>query len=76
VFYDRVYCYRSHRRDSFDNARYESAAGFWTVLDHQRIRGMGWWHEIVRVTAQGTPDEQGWVEDIERDFIVVPSSDI
>lgn len=42
--------------------------GFWTVVEADHVPGVGWWHKIVRGDG-----EMGWVEDLQKEFVVVQS---
>ena len=68
MFYDRVRCPVSHRKDAYAGRRNVLGHGYWTVLGSYRVRGVGWsswWHEIVRGDG-----EQGWVDNLQNDFVV------
>ncbi len=63
--WDRVYNSVSHRRAADAQPRRVPGRGYWTVVERHSIRGVGWWHKIVRGDG-----EMGWVEDVQKDFIV------
>lgn len=66
--YEQVYDRVSKRRNVYDNPRRVPGAGYWTVVDRHNVRGVGFWHKIVRGDG-----EMGWVEDLQKDFVVVKS---
>ena len=63
--YEQVYDSRSHRRNAYADPRRVPGWGFWTVIDRHNVRGVGFWHKIVRGDG-----EMGWVEDLQKDFVV------
>lgn len=54
---------RSH---AYGEERRVPGWGYWTVVERDKVSGVGWWHKVVRGDG-----EMGWVEDIQKDFVVV-----
>jgi len=51
---------------AFGDNRRVPGWGYWTVVAVDPVPGVGFWHKIVRGDG-----EMGWVEDLQKDFVVV-----